>query len=91
MASATPAAEARAGAAPDLPAPPVPELVPLPTYASWANPIEKLWRMLRQELLHLHPLAENLVGLRGAIDHFLDRFAAGSPALLCYVGLAVPD
>ena len=34
------------------------QLVPLPTYASWCNPIEKLWRQLRQELLHLHRFAD---------------------------------
>lgn len=35
------------------------QLVPLPTYASWANPIEKLWRKLKQEELHLHRLADD--------------------------------
>ncbi|RME39544.1 MAG: hypothetical protein D6793_00970, partial [Thermoflexia bacterium] len=28
----------------------------LPTYASWLNPIEKLWRWLKQDVLHLHQL-----------------------------------
>lgn len=63
------------------------QAVPLPTYASWLNPIEKLWRWLKQELLHLHRLADNLPVLRAAIDHFLDQFAAGSDQLLRYVGL----
>ena len=67
------------------------QLVPLPTYASWANPIEKLWRWLRQHLTHLHRRAHDLAGLRAALDDFLDRFAAGSDALLRYVGLLVPD
>ena len=31
------------------------QLVELSTYASWCNPIEKLWRKLKQELFHLHP------------------------------------
>lgn len=63
------------------------QAVPLPTYASWLNPIEKLWRFLKQELLHLHRLADNLPLLRSAIDRFLDRFAFGSDQLLRYVGL----
>jgi transposase len=63
------------------------QLVPLPTYASWANPIEKLWRKLKQELLHLHPLADDLPALRQAIDDFLAAFAHASPDLLRYVGL----
>jgi transposase len=66
------------------------QLVPLPTYASWLNPIEKLWRKLKQELIHLHPFADDLPALRAHIDAFLDAFAEGSDDLLTYVGLAVP-
>src|SRR5438477_4182706 len=63
------------------------QAMPLPTYASWLNPIEKLWRWLKQEVLHLHRLADNLPTLRAAIDHFLNRFDCGSDQLLRYVGL----
>jgi hypothetical protein len=63
------------------------QLVPLPTYASWCNPIEKLWRKLRQQLTHLHPWADDLARLRAEIDQFLGYFAFGSAALLRYVGL----
>jgi hypothetical protein len=66
------------------------QLAPLPTYASWTNPIEKLWRKLRQEVLHLHRLADRLEELRAAVRRFLDRFAHSSLELLCYVGLLVP-
>ena len=62
------------------------QLVPLPTYASWTNPIEKLWRKLKQDLLHLHRLADDLAGLRATVDAWLAQFAAGSPDLLRYVG-----
>jgi transposase len=67
------------------------QLVWLPTYAPWLNPIEKLWRKLRQEELHLHRLADDLEGLRQRIDRFLKQFAAGSSELLYYVGLLVPN
>lgn len=67
------------------------QIVPLPTYASWCNPIEKLWRKLRQEVTHLHRWADDLEALRTEIDRFLDQFAKGSIELLRYVGLAVPD
>lgn len=67
------------------------QLVPLPTYASWCNPIEQLWRKLRQELTHLHRWAHDLSRLRAEIDRFLDQFADGSESLLRYVGLAIPD
>lgn len=59
----------------------------LPTYASWLNPIEKLWRWLKQEVLHLHPLADDLEQLRKQVAEFLDRFTNGSDDLLRYVGL----
>ena len=64
------------------------QLVPLPTYASWTNPIEKLWRKGRQEVLHLHRLADQLDELRAQFDHFLSAFANGSCELLRYVGLS---
>lgn len=63
------------------------QIVPLPTYASWCNPIEKLWRKLRQDVTHLHRWADDLPGLRTAIDQFLELFAEGSAILLRYVGL----
>lgn len=64
------------------------QLVPLPTYASWLNPIEKLWRLLKQAVLHLHRLADDLAALKARVLAFLDRFQGGSHDLLRYVGLA---
>lgn len=62
-------------------------LLLLPTYASWLNPIEKLWRWLKQEVLHLHRFADCLNSLRQLVLDFLDQFKSGSEALLHYVGL----
>jgi transposase len=59
----------------------------LPTYAPWLNPIEKLWRWLREAVLKLHRLAGDWKALRQRVNAFLDQFAAGSPELLHYVGL----
>jgi len=61
----------------------------LPTYASWLNPIEKLWRWLRQDILHLHNHALDLEPLRAQVCQFLDQFATSSLQLLRYVGLPV--
>lgn len=81
---------------PDWPAPseverledPLPiQLVPLPTYAPWLNPIEKLWRWLRQEIVHLHRLSDAWEALKQRVRGFLDQFAGGSQELLRYVGL----
>jgi transposase len=66
------------------------QLVPLPTYASWLNPIEKLWRWLKADITHLHPHADALPTLKERIDGFLDQFATGSLDLLRYVGLQPP-
>lgn len=62
-------------------------LVPLPTYSSWRNPIEKLWRWLKQEVLHMHPWADDWSRTKAETRRFLDRFAQPNPALLRYVGL----
>lgn len=62
-------------------------LLPLPTYASWLNPIEKVWRKLKQEWLHLHRYSDDWLALKAHIAAFLDDFATGSDALLHYVGL----
>lgn len=59
----------------------------LPTYAPWLNPIEKLWRWLRQQVLTLHRLAGEWEALRGRVNGFLEQFAEGAVALLRYVGL----
>jgi hypothetical protein len=66
------------------------QLVPLPTYASWLNPIEKLWRWMNQEIVHNHRLAHDLATFRQKVDGFLRQFAGPSPELLHYVGLPLP-
>ncbi len=63
------------------------QLVPLPTYSPWLNPIEKLWRWLKQDVLHLHRSADNVPALRALVLDFLHRFQDGSSDLLRYVGL----
>lgn len=65
------------------------QLAPLPTYASWTNPIEKVWRKLRQDIGHLHPWADDVARLRAAVDAWLAAYHQPSPALLRYVGLPV--
>lgn len=67
----------------------LPQIEPvwLPTYAPWLNPIEKLWRWLRQDVLKLHRLADDWSALQQRVRSFLDQFAHGSRAVLHYVGL----
>lgn len=63
------------------------QLLCLPTYASWLNPIEKLWRWLKQDILHLHRLSTDWQALKLLVANFLDQFHCGSTDLLSYVGL----
>lgn len=65
-------------------------LVPLPTYAPWTNPTEKVWRKLNQEVLHLHDFVDRWDELKVTVTDWLSQFADGSPELLHYVGL-YPD
>lgn len=63
------------------------QLLPLPTYAPWTNPIEKVWRKLRQDLGHLHPYADDLPTLRTHIATWFAQYHHPSPDLLHAVGL----
>jgi transposase len=53
------------------------EVVWLPTYAPWLNPIEKLWRWLREQVLTLHRLSGDWDALRERVNAFLSQFAEG--------------
>lgn len=62
----------------------------LPTYAPWNNPFEKLWRLLKQQVLHLHRFLDDWDGLKQRVNQKLDTFLQPSPDLLRYVGLQNP-
>ncbi len=67
------------------------EPVWLPTYAPWLNPIEKLWRWLRQTVLRNHRLADDWDLLKQRVADAFARVASGgtpaTTAVLRYVGL----
>jgi len=54
----------------------------LPTSAPWLNPIEKLWRWLRQEVLKMPRWVGDWPQVKQRVHAFLDQFAQGSPDLL---------
>lgn len=64
------------------------ELLFLPTYAPWTNPIEKLWRKLKQEIVVMHKLSHNWDQLKQQVHAFLAAYNRQAPDLLHYVGLA---
>lgn len=63
------------------------ELLFLPTYAPWLNPIEKLWLLLKEDLLRFHPYAGRWTDLQQAVTASLASYADPSPQLLARVGL----
>jgi transposase len=60
----------------------------LPTYAPWLNPIEKLWRLCRQTVVHHHRLANDWTALKAEMGALLDTFSGRSEHLLRYTGLS---
>jgi len=62
----------------------------LPAYAPWTNPIEKLWRKVKQEVLHLHRYEDDWNGLKDRVLCYLNEFSTGSKDLLHDVGLSDP-
>jgi len=66
------------------------ELLPLPTYAPWTNPTEKLWGLLAKDELNQHAFVEDWPGLKQAVTDWFTQFEQGSKALLYSVGLC-PD
>jgi hypothetical protein len=62
-------------------------LLRLPTYAPWTNPMEKVWRKLRQELLHQHDYQDDWAGLQAAVEHWLERAGQDPDSLRRYTGL----
>jgi transposase len=67
------------------------QFLPLPTYASWLNPIEKLWRWLKQEVIHVHPYAEEWLTLKDKVLLFLNHVNEQPVKVLNYVGLNNPN
>lgn len=63
------------------------ELLWLPTYAPWLNPIEKLWRKLKEEQIALHRQADNWQRLKDQCQTFLSQYDRLAPDLLRYVGM----
>lgn len=66
-------------------------VVRLPTYAPWTNPIEKAWRKLYADILHLHRRAHDWEALQAQVQGWLDQYRQPSATLLRYTGLAWSD
>jgi transposase len=65
-------------------------LLRLPTYAPWTNPVERVWRKLAAEVLHLHRHTDDWLGLCERVQTWLDTAQHPSEAMLRYTGLLCP-
>ena len=63
-------------------------LLRLPTYAPWANPVERIWLRLKQELLHHHDFEDDWEGLQLAVQDWLDHCDQDPIGLLYSVSLS---
>lgn len=63
------------------------QMVFLPTYASWLNPIEKVWKKLKQEKIHLHTCTDAITDLKEKIAKWFDNLGNNKEELLKYMGL----
>ena len=66
-------------------------LLRLPTYAPWTNPVERVWRKLSAEVLHLHRHTDDWPGLVQRVQTWLEAAQQPSDALLRYTGLLCPS
>lgn len=62
-------------------------ILPLPTYAPWLNPIEKLWRWTRQTLCHAHEFAADLREFKKHLQASLAEARAMPGYIARYCGL----
>jgi hypothetical protein len=59
----------------------------LPTYSPWLNPVEKLWKWVRQRRVHMHQLSHSIPDLRGLIDRTLKVAESMPQEMLRYTGM----
>lgn len=68
------------------------QLLSLPTYASWLNPIEKVWKWLNEEVLHHHTFAERFDELKNeVVPQWLEQLGHRRDELLHRTGLCKTD
>ena len=63
------------------------QIVSLPTYASWLNPIEKLWKFFKKDFIHNHKYAHCFKELTEIMQEQLDKFRSPNLQLLQFCGL----
>ena len=59
----------------------------LPTYSPWLNPIEKLWRWVKQTLCHAHPFCDDFDQYKRQLTATLAEAAENCSYIKHYCGL----
>lgn len=67
------------------------QFVPLPTYSPWLNPVEKIWRWLKKDLIHNHSFANEFKELKVKVEDFLCKMGSSTSQALAVAGLLKPD
>lgn len=63
------------------------QVLRLPTYAPWLNPIEKLWRWVRQTFCHAHPFSDDFREFKLQVQQCLAEAAHKGAEMLGYCGV----
>jgi transposase len=63
------------------------QVVFLPTYSPWLNPLEKLWRWVRQTFCHAHPFSDDFREFKLQLKQCLADGAQKGTEMLGYCGL----
>ena len=63
------------------------QVLHLPTYAPRLNPIEKLWRWVRQRLCHAHPFCDNFTLYKAHLRAMFEEAGASPAEIRRYCGL----
>lgn len=67
------------------------QLVYLPTYASWLNPIEKVWKWLKQDVIHLHRMTDDFIALKTRVLEWFTKPTHSAEQILKFIGLKAED
>ncbi|GAA4829504.1 hypothetical protein GCM10023331_13350 [Algivirga pacifica] len=63
------------------------QLVLLPTYSPWLNPIEKCWKWLNQAIVNNNHFANDFISFKYKVQEVLDSLNRKNSEMLSYIGL----
>ncbi len=67
------------------------QVVSLPTYAPWLNPIERFWKWIAKQYLYGHRDASRFQKLKDRLEVVFEQLTEGSAEVLSYIGLQAKD